>query len=122
MRFLVDAQLPPRLAHQLRRAGHDALHGESLPNGNRSSDVEITSAADAEDRVVITKDRDFRDGHLLRGSPRRLLMVTTGNISNDQLLAAVATNLSRIVAALEEVRFAEMTAESLVVHDDHPGP
>ena len=72
--------------------------------------------------MVITKDRDFRDGHLLRGSPRRLLMVTTGNISNDQLLTAVATNLPRIVAALEEVRFVEMTAESLVVHDDRPGP
>ena len=85
MRFLVDAQLPPRLAHQLRGAGHDALHSESLPNRNRSSVVEITSAADAEDRVVTT-------------------------------------NLSRIVAALEEVQFVEMTAESLAVHDDRPGP
>jgi predicted nuclease of predicted toxin-antitoxin system len=26
MRFLVDAQLPRRLAHRLRDRGHDALH------------------------------------------------------------------------------------------------
>ena len=41
----------------------------------------IAELADDDDRVVVTKDRDFRDGHLLARSPRRLLVVATGNIT-----------------------------------------
>jgi len=67
--FLVDAQLPARLARQLFDAGHDAIHCLGLPSGNRSSAAEIAAVADAGDRVVVTKDRDFRDAHLLRGVP-----------------------------------------------------
>ena len=118
MNFLVDAQLPGRLARQLRDAGHDAIHCEGLPSGNRSSDAEIAALADTDDRVVVTKDRDFRDAHLLRGVPRRLLLVVTGNISNDELLAAVDANLPEIVSALAEVQFVELSATSLVVHED----
>jgi len=120
--FLVDAQLPGRLARQLRNAGHDAIHCEGLPSGNRSSDAEIAALADADDRVVVTKDRDFRDAHLLRGVPRRLLLVVTGNISNDALMAVLVAHLPEIVTTLEEVHFVEMSATRLVVHDDRPGP
>ena len=41
MRFLVDAQLPKRLAEWLNEAGHDALHALDLPRGNRTSDAEL---------------------------------------------------------------------------------
>ena len=85
MKFLVDAQLPPRLARALVAAGHDAVHTRDLPEGNRSKDRAVAEAADADERVLVTKDGDFRDGHRLRGSPRRVLIVTTGNIHNDVL-------------------------------------
>lgn len=75
MKFLIDAQLPTRLAEFLNRAGHDAVHTIGLPDGNRSTDSQIAQRADTEDRVVVTKDQDFRDGHLLGRSPRRLLVV-----------------------------------------------
>jgi predicted nuclease of predicted toxin-antitoxin system len=83
VKFLIDAQLPARLAEFLNRAGHDALHTIGLPDGNRSTDSQIAQHADTENRVVVTKDQDFRDGHLLGRSPRKLLVVATGNITND---------------------------------------
>lgn len=83
MKFLVDAQLPARLARFLTDADHDAVHTSELPEGNRTTDARISELADRDDRVVVTKDRDFRDGHLLTGSPRRLLVVATGNISTN---------------------------------------
>jgi predicted nuclease of predicted toxin-antitoxin system len=86
VKFLVDAQLPVRLAYFLNRAGHEAIHTSDLPNGNASTDAQVVETADAEGRVVIMKDRDFRDGHLLSGSPRKLFIVATGNISNDALM------------------------------------
>jgi hypothetical protein len=73
VKFVVDAQLPARLVRFLNDVRHEALHTSELPDGNRMTDVRIAEFADSEGRVVITKDRDFRDGHLLSGSPRRLL-------------------------------------------------
>lgn len=117
MRFLLDAQLPPRLARQLASGGHDVVHTSELPDGNRTSDAEIARSADAEDRVVVTKDSDFRDGHLLRSTPRRLLIVATGNISNDDLLALFSEHLDAIVAALHDAGFVELRPDQLVVHE-----
>jgi predicted nuclease of predicted toxin-antitoxin system len=77
VRFLIDAQLPVRLGRFLNDAGHDALHTSELPNGNRTTDSHITERADQDERVVVTKDQDFRDSHLLSRSPRRLLVVAT---------------------------------------------
>lgn len=93
MKFLVDAQLPARLARFLSSSGHDALHTLELPDGNRTTDARIAEVADGSNRVVVTKDRDFRDSHLLTRSPRRLLVVATGNITNDALLALFAKHL-----------------------------
>ena len=46
MKFLVDAQLPPRLARALVAAGHDAVRTLDLPKGNRSSDRTVAEAAE----------------------------------------------------------------------------
>lgn len=79
MRFLVDAQLPELLAGLLVDAGHDAVHTSGLPDANRTPDSEIARIADEDERVVISKDRDFRNSHLLSGTPRKLLVVSTGS-------------------------------------------
>jgi len=55
VKFLIDAQLPARLAELLNRAGHDAAHTIGLPNGNRSTDSQIAQRADTDGRVVVTK-------------------------------------------------------------------
>jgi len=47
MNFLVDAQLPRRLAYRLRDAGHDALHTLDLPKRNRTTDAEIHEISQA---------------------------------------------------------------------------
>lgn len=112
MRFLVDAQLPLRLARFLGDAGHTS----ELPDGNRPTDTRISEVADGDGRVVVTKDRDFRDGHLLAGSPRRLLVVATGNISNSALIGLFEANVDSLVRALEQSDFVELRSTELVVH------
>ena len=116
----VDAQLPAKIAQLLRTAGQDAVHTSELPEGNRTTDQALAREADLEGRVVVTKDRDFRDGHLLSRSPRHLLVVTTGNITNRELLALFDGNLTAIVEALSESPFVELSPVGLILHAE-PG-
>ena len=115
MKFLIDAQLPARLAEFLSGAGHDALHTRELPDGNRSTDSQIARRADADERVVVTKDQDFREAHLLTGAPRQLLVVATGNVTNDVLLSIFEHHLDAIVSALVDADFVQLTEEALVL-------
>lgn len=117
MKFLIDAQLPDRLVRRLAEAGHDAIHTLDLPSANRTRDDEIADRADAEDRVVVSKDSDFRDSHLLSGTPKKLLIVATGNIANQELLALVDEHLDAIVAALDSADLVELGSGELTVHD-----
>jgi predicted nuclease of predicted toxin-antitoxin system len=60
MKFIVDAQLPRRIARELAASGqHDAVHTLDLPAGNHTSDGDIIASAIRESRIVVTKDRDF---------------------------------------------------------------
>ena len=117
MKFLIDAQLPALLARRLIEAGHDAIHTLDLPGGNRTPDDEIAHLADVDDRVVVSKDGDFRDSHLLRGTPKKLLIVATGNITNRELIALFEEHLGAIVAALDGADLVELAAAALTVHD-----
>ncbi|MGH3501938.1 MAG: DUF5615 family PIN-like protein [Nocardioidaceae bacterium] len=116
MKFLIDAQLPARLARQLTTVGHDAVHTTDLPGGNRTSDAQLTTIADEQGRVVVTKDRDFRNAHLLACAPRRLLVVATGNITNAALLALFTAHLDAIVDAFAGADFLELGPDALIVH------
>jgi predicted nuclease of predicted toxin-antitoxin system len=98
--LLVDAQLPRRLAHELVRAGHDTRHTLDLPLGNRTPDDEIINIAVRERRIVVTKDRDFVVSFWLHRLPPKLLLISTGNISNVALSHLLATNLPALEAVL----------------------
>lgn len=116
MRFLVDAQLPVRLAARLGDLGHDVVHTSSLPHGNRTTDVEISEIADRESRIVFTKDADFRNSHLLQGSPGKVLVVATGNISNTDLLSLCESCLSRVEDAFVVGAYVELRHDRVVSH------
>ena len=116
MNFLVDAQLPRRIARHLSEAGHDAVHTLDLPVGNRTSDTEIIAVALREDRVVVTKDADFVTSFVVNRQPEKLLLISTGNITNDQLAALLLPNLAVIVATFAEHSFVELTRTTLIVH------
>lgn len=115
MNFLVDAQLPRRMSAWLAAAGCDATHTLDLPDKNRTTDEQINDVADREQRVVISKDSDFVDGHLLRGRPAKLLLISTGNISNRDLEALMVPLLPDIVRELQTHSFLELGPAGIVI-------
>ena len=115
MNFLVDAQLPRRMTTWLAAAGCDAVHTLDLPNGNRTTDQEVMDTADQQQRVVVTKDADFVDSHLLHGHPAKLLLISTGNISNRDLERLVVPLIPDILREFQTNAFLELDRSGLTV-------
>lgn len=114
MKFLVDAQLPKILARFLRERGFDAIHTLDLKLKNVTDDIEINKISLAENRIVITKDSDFYDSYAAKQEPYKLLYLTTGNISNPDLLELFDINLLLIVHSLQNGAVIEITRTSII--------
>lgn len=117
MKFLVDAQLPRALVRSLRELGYEAQHTWSLDFGNRTPDAAIASIADREAAIVISKDLDFMNSHILSDSPKRLLLVSTGNISNRVLIRLFEQHIAAMITAFDESNLVEFNQAGLVIHE-----
>ena len=116
MKFLVDAQLPVRLAKFLQSKGYDTLHTRDLPEQNGTSDSAINDISIEQGRVVITKDADFVDSFFTVQKPSKLLLISTGNIRNSELEEIFQNNLSALVDLLENNDYVEINREEIIVH------
>jgi predicted nuclease of predicted toxin-antitoxin system len=58
MRFLIDANLSPKVAARLREAGHEATHVNDVGLTTADDDVILARAAEAGE-VIVTADADF---------------------------------------------------------------
>lgn len=117
MKFLVNAHLPRRLVKQLNDKGHDAIHTRDLPEANRTQDSEIRTLSLREQRILITKDADFSDSFRLKRGPYKLLLITTGNITNKELFELFFRNFEQIETAFEQYSFLELNRKALIYHE-----
>jgi predicted nuclease of predicted toxin-antitoxin system len=105
------------MAAWLITAGCDAVHTLDLPDKNRTTDQQLLDLADREQRVIVTKDADFVDSHILNAWPAKLLLISTGNISNRQLEALVVPLIPDIVRELQAHSFLELDRSGLVIRE-----
>lgn len=117
MKFLVDANLPFKLAQLIKASGFDAIHTDDLPNKERSTDKEIITVALEQNRILITKDSDFLDAYLVNRIPPKLLLVTTGNIHNRDLLLLFENNFYQIAHSFSEYNLIELDDDRLIIHE-----
>ena len=98
MRFIVDAQLPPRLAAWLRARGHEAWHAQEIELADQP-DTAILARAVELGATIITKDADFM--HLTRtATPCKVVWIRFGNATSGDLLLSLAPIWPDIEAAL----------------------
>jgi len=116
VKFIVDAQLPKRLARFIQESGYDCLHTQDLPEGNSTSDAEINELSLREQRIVITKDADFVQSFLLQHKPYKLLLISTGNIRNSALEELLRQNFQQLLALLKTHRYVELGRDAIVTH------
>jgi predicted nuclease of predicted toxin-antitoxin system len=116
MKFIVDAQLPRRLAIFLQAAGYDAIHTLDLTDRNATPDSNINALSIAQERIVITKDSDFVDSFLTIQQPYKLLLISTGNIKNSELEELFTTYLPQIVNLLSQHSYIEVNRDTLIIY------
>jgi len=115
MMFLVDAQLPRRMVDWLKAGGCDVVHTFDLPGGNRTTDEGVIEIADREQRVVVTKDADFVNSHLLNAKPAKLLLISTGNISNRELESLTVPLVPDLVREFAVHSFLELGRQGIII-------
>ena len=100
----------------MQAAGLDVVHTLDLPGKNRTRDSAINRVSLDEKRIVVTKDADFVQSFLLQGRPYKLLLISTGNITNSDLLALISSKLDQIVGGFESVDYIELSREFIILH------
>ena len=86
MRFLVDVCAGHRLAEWLRQKGHDVA--EVRERDPRLTDEQVLAWAVAEDRIIVTLDKDFGEMALRLGQPHRgILRLATLRVQQRLALA-----------------------------------
>lgn len=116
MKLLVDAQLPIKLCEILEKIGLESIHVDELLKGDETPDIEIIKFADLENLIVVSKDYDFYHSHMALGKPRKLFLITTGNLKNRQLFGLFRNNALIIKNALSKSSFVELNNEGIIEH------
>lgn len=116
MRFLLDANLSPRLAEGLRAAGHSTRHVDEIGLVG-VSDAEIFDRAADDGDVVITADTDFSLLLAARGSarPSVILLRHVAELPWQEHQALLLDNLEAVLADLAEGAVVSLSPTRLAI-------
>ncbi len=105
MKFLCDVHISYKLAKMLVSLGFDAIHVNEILNKSETKDSDLSKYADQNNFVIISKDADFRDTYFVKRTPKKLIRVMLGNISNHELLRIFRENMDTIVGLDSKTNF-----------------
>ena len=101
MKFLCDVHISYQLVRYLKKQGHQAIHINQILQKWNTPDDEIALYSDKNDIVLITKDGDFRNSFVIKGTPKKQIRIALGNISNKFLIELFEKNLPTIIQHLQ---------------------
>ena len=114
MKFIIDAQLPRRLSTFLIEKGFDSIHTLDLPKKNKTSDSEINKISLEQERILISKDSDFYNSYFQKVEPFKLIYLTTGNITTNELIGIFDKNYDKIFEEIQLNYVVEISKTSII--------
>ncbi|MDT0651007.1 DUF5615 family PIN-like protein [Autumnicola edwardsiae] len=96
MKFLLDVHISYKIANYLKSKGFEAIHVNEILDKWNTKDQDICFYADENDLIVITKDVDFKNSHLIGNTPRKLVKVNLGNMATSTLIKIISPNMEAI--------------------------
>jgi predicted nuclease of predicted toxin-antitoxin system len=88
MKFLADANIPRRLVDRLRSSGHQVFwaYEDAAPG---ASDEDLIERAAAEDRLILTWDKDFGELVFSHGHRVGVILIRMRNVSLEVMVETV---------------------------------
>ncbi len=117
MDFLIDVHLPVSLSKFLnKQLNCTSAHNNQILQKWNTTDIEICRYADEKNMVVVTKDSDFKNSHFINKTPKKVIRVTLGNISNTDLLLLFTKYLPFILPlSVKNSIYIEIDKEQIIV-------
>ena len=100
-RLLFDQNLAPRLVDCVAAEFPGSFHVRDL-DLQSASDVEVLRVAAERDLVIITQDKDFADLVTARGNGPKVLWLTLGNVSTDEIAESILGAVESIGHLLDD--------------------
>ena len=123
MRFLCDVHISYKVVKHLISLGFETKHVNEILDKWNTKDIDICTYADSNDLIVVTKDSDFRDSYFIKNSPKKLLKINLGNISNQELIQIITGNIDSIRKLGQKPNFLiEIDKNNISVIFDEKGP
>jgi predicted nuclease of predicted toxin-antitoxin system len=116
MKVLCDVHISYKVVNFFNNTRIDAIHVNEILDGSHTKDKDICEFADQHDYIVVTKDLDFRNSHFLSKTPKKLIKIGLGNISNNQLIEIFTQNMDVIqkICEQQESFILEINTESII--------
>ncbi len=96
MRFLCDVHRSIKLSKKIQEIGFQSEHVNNILNKWNTKDEAICEYADQNAQILITKDQDFRNTLLINNTPKKLVRVNLGNVSNAELIAVIEQHIDTL--------------------------
>lgn len=96
MKFLCDVHISFKFARHVNSLGFECIHVNTILDKWFTIDSKIARFSDENDYILITKDFDFKNSFLVNKSPKKLIKINLGNISNERLIEIFNLNLHKI--------------------------
>lgn len=96
MKFLCDVHISIKLAKHLNNKGFECVHINTILDKWFTSDSTIAKYSNENNFILITKDFDFKNSFLLNKTPKKLIKINLGNISNRELIEIFDRSISEI--------------------------
>lgn len=96
MKFLCDVHISYKLVHRISDLGYECIHVNSVLDKWFTKDDVIATFVDQNDYILISKDVDFKNSFLLKSTPKKLIKVNLGNVSNITLNEIISNNMELI--------------------------
>jgi predicted nuclease of predicted toxin-antitoxin system len=101
MKFLFDQNLPCSLVSRLADICPEASH-VSLLGLDRASDDQVWGYARANGYTIVSKDSDFNERSVLRGTPPKVVWLRLGNCTTGCVEATLREHQAEIHAFIED--------------------
>jgi len=117
MKILCDVHISMKVAKFLASKGIQTEHVNQILDKWKTKDYKIIQYADKNDFTVLTKDKDFKNNHLLNKSPKKLIKINLGNLSTNQTINIFESILAQLSDLFDNNQFCfiEINSDDFVV-------